>query len=340
MRLADQIADSRLPFYVKSSHSHDVVRLHGVADYADQVLRCPVRYVLSDDLTRLCTALAFSKGARSLACADLLHVPAAQLWIEWCETPWREELARYGFPADARASPTSGRRGALIRSSPEGRRGCVKTFWSIGTGRRDVLASSMEAYFDFDTPDGEEPEPLDDTAVAAFAVADRTIRGVDILRRCFRFRFERSWAAYYARAALPPAHMNAVVHHSLGTIAIDVPILLTFMMLLMSRPGIPRRPLMLERINRARLKAGKAALLPHIEVFSPLSADYLPGAGSASADGTRRSPRLHHVRGHLVRRGSQISWRVPHLRGDARAGLVNSRTVTWMIDSPSGIAPA
>jgi hypothetical protein len=133
--------------------------------------------------------------------------------------------------------------------------------------------------------------------------------------------------------------MDAIARHALGTIAIDIPVVLTFLVLLMTRPGIPRRPLMLERLNRARGKAGKRPLLPHVEVFSPLSPDYLPCANAGSGAG-RRAPRLHHVRGHLVRRGSQVSWRVPHLRGSARAGIVRSRTVTWTIDSPGGITPA
>jgi hypothetical protein len=335
MRLADHIAQNRLPFYVRSAQSHQVVRLNGVADYADQVLRCPIRYVLSDDLTRLCTALAYSRGARSLACADLLRVPAECMWVEWCEASWREELRRYGFRSVDNSVPISGRRGALIRASPQGRRGHIKTFWSSGL---NVVASSMEAHFDFDTPDGEAPDPPDNEATPMITVFDAGLGRADILRRCFRFRFERTWADYYARASLSPGQMDAIAYHALGTIAIDIPVLLTFLVLLMTRPGIPRRPLMLERLNRARSKAGKRPLLPHVEVFSPLSPDCLPSAKGVSGDG-RRAPRLHHVRGHLVRRGSQISWRVPHLRGSARAGVLRSRTVTWTIDSPGNISP-
>ena len=337
MRLADHIAQSRLPFYVRSAQTHEVVRLNGVADYADPILRCPTRYVLSDDLTRLCTALAYSRGARSLACADILHVPAECLWVEWVEAPWREELKRYGFRS-VESAPICGRRGALIRSSAQGRRGRIKTFWSSGQTELDVFASSMEAYFDFDTPDGEAPDPEDNEATPVITVFDDALRRADILRRCFRFRFERTWADYYAWAALSPLQMDAIARHALGTIAIDIPVLLSFLVLLMTRPGIPRRPLMLERLNSARSKAGKRPLLPHVEVFSPLSPDYLPHANAGPGSG-RRSPRLHHVRGHLVRRGSQLSWRVPHLRGSARAGIVRSRTVTWTIDSPGHVTP-
>jgi hypothetical protein len=46
----------------------------------------------------------------------------------------------------------------------------------------------------------------------------------------------------------------------------------------------------------------------------------------------RRSPRLHHVRGHLMRHGSELIWRVPHLRGHARSGRVQTRTVVWTFD--------
>ena len=47
----------------------------------------------------------------------------------------------------------------------------------------------------------------------------------------------------------------------------------------------------------------------------------------------RRASRLHHVRGHLVRRGGKIFWRVPHIRGSARSGVIRQRTVAWIIDA-------
>ena len=87
----------------------------------------------------------------------------------------------------------------------------------------------------------------------------------------------------------------------------------------------------LERLNRIRAKAGKATLLDHIAVCCPLMAPYREGV-PARAGVTRRRPRLHHVRGHLFRRGNELHWRVPHLRGSARAGTVRTRTVTWTVD--------
>jgi hypothetical protein len=338
MRLADRIAQCRTPFIVRNTKDGTVTQLNNATAFSKDIDSCATRYVLSDELTRLCTALAYSKGANTLACADLLHVPAERVWVEWTEAPWRNELALYGFksPVD---SAHLGRRGVFIQSTPQGRQGLLRTFWASGESEFNVLSSSMEAYFDFDTREGEEPEVFGRQQGPSICVSDKAVGDADILRRCFRFRFERSWQDYYERAKLTPVQAAALDRHALGTIAIDIPVLLAFFLLLATRPGLPRRPLMLERLNRARAKSGKSALLEQIEVFAPLLPEYKSGGSSASG-ASRRSRRLHHVRGHLVRRGSKLFWRVPHLRGSARAGSIRTRTVTWLFDpaiSPSRI---
>jgi hypothetical protein len=337
MRLADRIAQCRTPFIVESARDGSITHLNNAATFAKDINRCATRYVLSDELARLCTALAYSKGAGTLACADILHVPAEQVWVEWAEAPWRDELARYGFknPVDSSAS---GRRGVFIQSTPQGRRGLLRTFWAEGESELQLLSSSMEAYFDFDTPDGADPEVFGGQQGSSIGVSDSHVGDADVLRRCFRFRFERSWQEYYERAQLTCIQASAVSRHALGTIAIDIPVLLAFFLLLSTRPGLPRRPLMLERLNRARARSGKAPLLEQIEVLAPL----LPAHKSFGGSGfetLRRTRRLHHVRGHLVRRGDKLFWRVPHLRGNARAGSVGTRTVTWKLDPPFYSSP-
>jgi hypothetical protein len=330
MRLADRIAQCRTPFIVENTKGGSLTHLNNAAAFSQEVENCATRYVLSDELTGLCTALAYSKGASTLAFTDLLHVPAERVWVEWTEAPWRNELARYGFnsPVD---SVRSGRRGVFIQSNREGRCGLMRTFWASGESELEVLSSSMEAYFDFDTQEGDEPATFDAQKRPSFCVSDNAVGKADILRRCFRFWFERSWQEYYDGAQLTPVQSAALSRHALGTIVIDIPVVLAFFLLLTTRPSLPRRPLMLERLNRARSKSGKARLLDQIEVFSSLVPEYRPSCGRSSEIG-RRASRLHHVRGHLVRRGSQIFWRVPHLRGSARSGVVRTRTVTWIID--------
>jgi hypothetical protein len=337
MRLADRIAQCRTPFIVENAKDGSVCQLSSATAYSKDIDGCATRYVLSDELTRLCTALAYSKGASTLACADLLHVPAERVWVEWTEAPWRNELALYGFkqPAD---SGRSGRRGVYIQSTPQGRQGLLRTFWTNGGSEMNVLSSSMEAYFDFDTREGEDPEVFGRAQASAIRVSDHAAGDTDVLRRCFRFRFERSWQDYYESTRLSSAQAASLCRHALGTIAIDIPVLLAFFLLFVTRPGLPRRPLMLERLNRARARSGKAPLLEQIEVFAPLLPEYKSGCGGESG-ASRRVRRLHHVRGHLVRRGSKLFWRVPHLRGSARAGSVRSRTVTWLFDPSLSSSP-
>jgi hypothetical protein len=86
--------------------------------------------------------------------------------------------------------------------------------------------------------------------------------------------------------------------HALGTSAINMPVILAFLLLLGTRAGLPRRTETFERLNRAREKAGKSPLLEHVEVSCPLMARS-DGAEVRHGMVTRRGPRLHHVRGHL-----------------------------------------
>ena len=336
MILADRVAQSRVPFQVQDNSTGRRDVLNNTADFSVVVARCPLRFVLSDELARLCTALAYSKGSRSLDCADLLRVPATSLWLEWCNLPWERELGQYGFAMDQRAmdqrsEPRGGRRGALINASPDGRRGTVRAFWT-GDSEGEALASCIEAYFDFDVPHGEEPEAPDGDLSPPLRVADKARLGTDLLSRFFRFRYERSWRKYYDRATLSVADRCALDRHSLGTIAITIPVILAFLLLMATRSGLPRQVESFDRLNRTRAKAGKATLLEHIKVNCPVMAPY-HDVERAPGGLTRRPSRLHHVRGHLFRRGNQLHWRVPHLRGSVRAGIVRARTVTWTVDS-------
>jgi len=333
MILADRVGQCSTPFVVRDNGTGRIWKLNNTADHAAAVAKCPVRYVLEDDLTTLCADLAYSKGARTLACADLLRMPATRLWVEWCNKPWQHALQRYGFPLFQAGCQWIGRRGALISASPDGRSGMIRTFWSAGEGSDEVLASSIESYFDLDTGEGESPdEPDRQEGRQAGQVRDETIAHADdVLARCFRFRYEQSWADYYSNAGLIQADSEKLWRYTLGTIALDVPMLLSFVLLLLTRSGLPQRASDLERLNRARSRAGKSALLDHLIVRAPLLPEYSVQQ-QAAVHGSRRTPRLHHVRGHLMRRGSQLFWRVPHLRGSARAGNVQTRTVVWTFD--------
>ena len=330
MRLADRIAQCRTPFIVENTKDGSITHLNNAAAFSKDIDSCATRYVLSDELARLCTALAYSKGARTLACADLVHVPAERVWVEWAEAPWRDELARYGFKNPV-ASPGCGRRGVFIQSTPQGRRGLLRTFWADGESELHVLSSSMEAYFDFDAAEGENPQALDRQQRSAFCVSDNVVGAADILRRCFRFRFERTWQDYYEKAQLTRIQATALSHHALGTIAIDIPVLLAFFFCPFDSSGPAASTSMLERLNKARARSGKVALLEQVEVFARccLSTDL-----SAATVQSHLDERAGFTTCEAISCGAltRLFWRVPHLRGHARAGSIRTRTVTWQFD--------
>jgi hypothetical protein len=93
-----------------------------------------------------------------------------------------------------------------------------------------------------------------------------------------------------------------------------------------AKGGAQQRVVKLDRLNEIRRHTGKAELLEHVEVFTSLGAQRDGNRTNIDAN-TRIGRRLHHVRGHLARRGYNIFWRSPHLRGNARLGVVRSRTV-------------
>jgi hypothetical protein len=176
---------------------------------------------------------------------------------------------------------------------------------------------------------------MDDEIRPTVSVSDG--KSGDLLRQCLRFRYERTWDVYYRQARCSIASKQAIARHALGTIAPDIPVLLAFLLLLGIRSGVSHRPQSFARLNRSRASAGKMPLLDHVEVHSPVLEPYrFIGVGGNSMG--RRARRLHHVRGHLVRRGNKIFWRIPHLRGSSRAGSIRTRTVTWTVNEPSSLS--
>lgn len=322
------MAQCRLSIFAEGLAPSSRTRLSGAADHAAQVSGCEFRYILTDELTRLCAALAYSKGARALQCVDLIRVPAERVWIEWSRTPWMEELKGFGFRFQESYAGLGRCRGALIEASRDGRRGRIRSFWDSTDCKPDVFASSMLAEFDLDGL--SEPAGLTEGAVR---VSSGGPAEADLIAKCFRFRFERSWADYYERANLAPDERTALTRHCLGTIAPDIPLLLAFFLLLATREGLPQNLINRVRLNRVRQRDGRPSLLDHIEVSTPIVpySSRQSSAPDASASAPRQR-RLHAVRGHLVRRGSTVFWRIPHLRGSARWGVVRSRTVTWQFD--------
>jgi hypothetical protein len=118
-----------------------------------------------------------------------------------------------------------------------------------------------------------------------------------------------------------------VVRKSLAGVAHDIPLLLAFFLLLNAKGATRPVPVQREQLNRKRSAKKRPPLLDHIEVHATLPAQTAGFLDAEAGPIARRPPRLHHVRGHLVRRENRVFWRTPHLRGSARQGIVHSRTV-------------
>jgi hypothetical protein len=298
--------------------------LPGAHHFADAVRACPLRLVVADDLIQYTIQLAYAEGERLSGCLDLVHVPAQQLWLEWLEAARQSTLSQ--MPECTSAPSYNVRRtGVLIAADPAGRAGTMRTFWSTLNG--EVYSAALLTDFDLDRVTRPALEIDSVFSGAAFGVVIPVEPGLDELLSHVCFRLDPAWANYYRAADLTQSQQLLVLKEVLGTMAFDMPMILALFLLFAARDGLQRRAADLERLNRARCRSGKRALLEHIEVRAPIAAEYPCPASLATHANRRRVPRLHHVRGHIARRGDKVFWRVPHLRGNARLGVVRSRTV-------------
>jgi hypothetical protein len=279
-------------------------------------------------LTRASAELAFADGAQLADCMDLLRIPAPLMWVEWNDEVHQKVIHDTGSVADFDAAAPGRRVGVLLRASPDGQRALGRTFWvgAAAGDHSDVTLSPLETHIDL-RGEFAEPSEIGRILQGGFAgITDPANPAMACLLDHVRFRFDDSWGAYYRAAATDPEAQHHVVHATLAAVARDVPLLLAFFLLLSAKDATRSIPISRVAINRKRQAHGRWALLDHVEVRASLDAVHEPDLRAPEIDG-RQSPRLHHVRGHLVRRDNRVFWRTPHLRGSAARGMVRSRTV-------------
>lgn len=297
-------------------------QLPGADQFSETLRNCPLRYVLSDDLTRCATQLAFAEGDRVGTCLDLIHIPAHSVWVEWAEEPRREALQ--AIPSLGTVSDGSAKHGgALLTVSSNCRSGQIRTFWS--SPQELAYVSPIITTFDLDGPPAaaEAREPAIWRGEAFLRMEEEP--AIDELLAHLRYHMDEGWAEYYHPRCATLDLRNAVVRRSLDGCAFDAPMLMAFFLLLSARDLVSRQEVHHERLNRARFQRGKKPLLEHVEIRLPW--DKTPEGIYGQGGSTRSSPRFHHVRGHIVRRGQAVFWRSPHMRGSARLGQIRSRTV-------------
>ena len=327
MRLLDSVARCHDPLILPSAQDVSMpFPVTGPSRFAAQVAGCPLRFVLGDDLAEASAELAFADGARLVGCLDLLRMPASSLWIEWNDEVHKRVICETQLADDVGEGVSSGRKvGVLLRASSNGLAAVAHTFWvDPADESAEVTLSPLETHFDLrgEFPQADGSDPLCGgfiDATHSSSIATTTLLGH------VRFRFEESWADYYRPAAADPLFKQRLITESITSVAWDAPLILAFLLLLSAKDATRKALVSRAAINRKRLANGRSPLLDHIEVNACLDAVSSPDP-SGEING-RQSPRLHHVRGHLVRREDRVFWRVPHLRGSGTRGMVRSRTV-------------
>jgi hypothetical protein len=319
MRLLDLIAQSS----PSQSGVPPTWPLPGPHQFAQAVNACPLRLVLADDLTRCSTALAYAEGDRLSGCLDLVRVPSERLWVEWAESPRLEALSET-LEVQIKPAVTGGRAGVLISSDASGRAGTIRSFWSTPDDR--AYCAALIAEFDLNRPIRcwNSVAEVFNGESAGVTVSEEP--AFDALLSHIRFRFDPAWADHYRSANLSNDQQSTVLCTALGSTAFIIPMLFALFLLLAAKGGAQQRAANLDRLNEIRRHSGKTELLEHVEVFTSLRPQG-DGGRTDIDDNARIGRRLHHVRGHLARRGRNIVWLSPHLRGNARLGVVRSRTV-------------
>jgi hypothetical protein len=330
MRLLDRVALCHAPMPLP-------LHVTGPGHYAAQVARCPLRFVLGDDLTRASAELAFADGARLAGCLDLLRVPARAMWVEWNDEVHQKVIFDTQSVAHFDTAAAGRRVGVLLQGSSDGYSAVARTFWADAAAAEspEVILSPLETHIDLR---GGLADPSDAAGVLSGGFAGVTQKNnpaMTCLLDHVRFRFDDSWATYYRAAATDPEARRHLVDTSLAAVARDMPLLLGFFLLLSAKDATRSLPISRAAINRKRLAHGRAPLLDHVEVRASLDAMRDTDPTDLELVG-RQSPRLHHVRGHLVRREDRVFWRMPHLRGSALRGMVRSRTVCLSFARPRG----
>jgi hypothetical protein len=324
MRLLDRVAHCHEPTLLVIDRMPSTrFEVTGPGQFAARVADCPLRFVLGDDVTRASAELAFADGARLGGCLDLLRMPAARLWIEWNDEVYKRVIHETQSAMEFDAAATGRRVGVLLQAGTDGLSAIGHTFWV--NSANEVIMSPLETHIDLRGGFAESADAPDFLGGDFARVADRTDAAMASLLGHVRFRIDESWAAYYRAAAISFGSKRRVLYDSLAAIARDTPFLLAFILLLTAKDATRSISVSRAVINQKRAAYGRRPLLDHIEVHASL--DALDPAEPGLDNVGRQSPRLHHVRGHLVRRDQRIFWRIPHLRGSGCRGMIRSRTV-------------
>ncbi len=288
---------------------------------APELNACPLRYVLDDAVVAVCAELAFEDDTILGSSLELLRVPAPKLWVEFRRGARNSALADVERLASDAEQDAAQRIGLLVIADERGRSGSIHVCWE-----RDGLSPELAPFvieYDFDDDTFSKSAHQDGACLGA-VISD--FPAIQALYNRVRFRLSPEWQRYYDEKATSPAHYQSLLTAAVRPLLEDVPFFALFCLLLASGGALRQVSVDRRRLNAARARRTRMPLLDHVEVTMTMAAG--ASISAAPGDSTRSPPRLHFVRGHLVRRGGGIHWRTAHMRGSAASQPIRTRTVT------------
>lgn len=306
MRLLDMIAQGPHSRVVNNAVGREV-DFNGVSEIAGALSECSLRYVLDKPASAQCRDLVLMAREMFAPEDQFLRMPAERFWLEWfCDL----ESGPEGSTA------MSGQRmGAFVDADPSGRSGVIRMFWASPEGPK-----STEASLEFDL-DRELAVPQGSRT--SFRLTHRDFSHLDPLFRRALLKLNPALISFVEM--LPPKEFRKVISQVGENMWWCLPLALAFSAMMNSGGLLDERQSSLDRLNAVRAKAKRPPLLEHVEVGMQLGYSRF-SIRDARSDAERRGPRLHYVRGHIVRRSGKTFWRSSHLRGDVATPVV-SRTV-------------
>lgn len=297
MYLMDCVAQAPRHVDIHDALTDSILHLPGAGMAREDMVRTPIRYVMDDAITAMCANMVRSRQDFLSDALDIFRAPYPEFWVEWNESV-REKLLS---DRPAESSRSFSRDGILVKMDGTDRSGHLRIFWSNDGQTCDINPVIM--HFDLDAA---QPSPAGWTLEAPSEALQDIFNAVSL-------RFDPEWEAYYRQRASSPAHLHDLLNQAVGSAVFDFPFMLAFVFLVIAQVReIP--PTDLSALNRRRVQSGKAKLLEHITLTHSMFGDAAEtGPGTSVLD--RAAPRLHLVRGHLVRRGDKIFWRASHFRG-------------------------
>jgi hypothetical protein len=303
-----------------------------VEELRTSVPRCPLRYVLATDVSDFCLRTVADNAAFLHETADIVGAPAPAFWVEWNASPCQKRLQELGVVEPGVVRFERDRAGLYVECDARGRRGRISVCSGSPDDQESVEIAPFEIQFDFDNPNLRETAAREDDSIG---VATPRSPGLSKLLGFVIFRLYSPWSERL-ESIKSPERFRATCMPAMWRTVMDFPMLWAFLALLNARNAVTVAAADLERLNVARARRGRRPLLSHLEVRSVI-ASTARGAGGIGEE--RAQPRLHLVRGHLVRRRDKVFWRTGHMRGHADRGTIETRTVTVELGERASSAP-